>query len=144
MSPLGPRQARTQRLLRATLAVPDPTTLADARALVARYGLTVDDAVRRALNDAANESCKPGDAAFARAGFELIARPRGSLDAAIKVAVAAGYEIIDLGADLEGEDRSIAAEHAQLALQARAGSTGRHSLRRRAYRDRARHWARRT
>jgi glycerate 2-kinase len=100
--------------------VPDPTTLADARALVARYGLTVDDAVRRALNDAANESCKPGDAAFARARFELIARPRGSLDAAIKVAAAAGYEIIDLGADLEGEARSIAAEHAQLALQAHA------------------------
>ncbi len=45
---------------------------------------TVDDAVRRALDDPANESCKPGDAAFARARFELIARPRGSLDAAIK------------------------------------------------------------
>jgi glycerate 2-kinase len=100
--------------------VPDPTTLADARALVAHYGLTVDDAVRRALEDSANESCKPGDAAFARARFELIARPRGSLDAAIKVATAAGYEIIDLGADLEGEARAIAAEHAQLALQAHA------------------------
>jgi glycerate 2-kinase len=100
--------------------VPDPTTLKDARALVKHYGLTVDDAVRRALDDPANESCKPGDAAFARARFELIARPRGSLDAAIEVAAAAGYEIIDLGADLEGEARSIAADHAQLALQARA------------------------
>jgi glycerate 2-kinase len=100
--------------------VPDPTTLADARALVAHYGLTIDDAVRRALEEPANESCKPGDAAFARARFELIARPRGSLDAAIKVATAAGYEIIDLGADLEGEARAIAAEHAQLALQAHA------------------------
>jgi hydroxypyruvate reductase len=102
--------------------VPDPTTLEDARALVAQYGLTLDDAIRRALEDSANESCKPGDAAFARARFELIARPRGSLDAAIKVAAAAGYEIIDLGADLEGEARSIAAEHAQLALQAHAKS----------------------
>jgi hydroxypyruvate reductase len=100
--------------------VPDPTTLADARALVAQYGLTVDDAVRGALDDSANESCKPDDAAFARARFELIARPRGSLDAAIKVAAAAGYEVIDLGADLEGEARTVAAEHAHLALQARA------------------------
>src|ERR1700730_6306231 len=41
--------------------VPDLSTLADARALVARYNLTVDDAVRRALEDPGNESCKPGD-----------------------------------------------------------------------------------
>src|SRR6202163_5143449 len=64
--------------------VPDPTTLADARAIVAKYGLRVDDAIGRALDDAKNESCKPGDAAFARAQFELIARPRASLEAAIR------------------------------------------------------------
>jgi glycerate 2-kinase len=100
--------------------VPDPTTLADARAIVAKYDLAVDDAIRRALDDAGNESSKPGDAAFARAHFELIARPKASLDAAIKLARDAGYAIADLGADLEGEARSVAAEHAQLALQARA------------------------
>ncbi len=99
--------------------VPDPTTLADARALVAKYGLAVDDAVRRALDDPDNESCKPGDAAFARAQFELIARPKASLQAAIKLANDAGYDILDLGADLEGEARSVAADHARLALQAR-------------------------
>jgi hydroxypyruvate reductase len=99
--------------------VPDPTTLADARALVAKYGLTLDDAIGRALDHAGNESCKPGDAAFARARFELIARPRNSLDAAVKLARDAGYEIVDLGPDLEGEARSVAADHAKLALQAR-------------------------
>src|ERR1700722_13465184 len=100
--------------------VPDPTTLADARAIVAKYGLEVDDAIRLALDDANNESCKPGDAAFARAQFELIARPKASLDAAIKVAANAGYAIIDLGADLEGEARDVAADHAKLALKAQA------------------------
>jgi hydroxypyruvate reductase len=100
--------------------VPDPTTLSDARALVAKYGLQVDDAVRRALDDPANESCKPGDGAFARAQFELIARPKASLEAAIKLAKEAGYEIVDLGADLEGEARSVAADHGRLALDARA------------------------
>ncbi|MGA7995893.1 MAG: DUF4147 domain-containing protein [Bradyrhizobium sp.] len=100
--------------------VPDPTTLADARALVAKYGLQVDDAVRRALDDPANESCKASDPAFARAEFELIARPKASLEAAIKLAREAGYEIVDLGADLEGEARSVAADHARLALDARA------------------------
>ena len=99
--------------------VPDTTTLADARALVARYGLTVDDAVRRALDDPKNESCKPGDPAFARARFELIARPKASLDAAVKIAKDAGYAVVDLGADLEGEAREVAADHARLALKAR-------------------------
>jgi glycerate 2-kinase len=100
--------------------VPDPTTLADARALVAKYGLEVDDAVRRALDDPSNESCKPGDGAFARAQFELIARPKASLQAAIKLAKDAGYDVVDLGADLEGEARSVAADHARLVLDARA------------------------
>jgi hydroxypyruvate reductase len=100
--------------------VPDPTTLADARALVAKYSLKVDDAIRRALDDPGNESCKPGDSAFARAQFELIARPKASLDAAIRIAKDAGYDIIELGADLEGEARNVAADHAQLALQAHA------------------------
>ena len=100
--------------------VPDPTTLADARAIVAKYGLEVDDAIRRALEDSANESCKPGEPAFARTRFELIARPRASLDAVIGLAKDAGYETIDLGADLEGEAREVAADHARLALAARA------------------------
>jgi glycerate 2-kinase len=100
--------------------VPDPTTLADARAIVAKYNLAVDDAVRRALDDPKNESCKPGDPAFARAQFELIARPKASIDAAIRVAKDAGYAVIALGADLEGEARDVAAEHARLVLQARS------------------------
>jgi glycerate 2-kinase len=100
--------------------VPDPTTLADARAIVAKYRLEIDDAIRAALENPANESCKEGDPAFARATFELIARPRQSLDAAIKLARDAGYEITDLGADLEGEAREVAADHARRALEARA------------------------
>ena len=100
--------------------VPDPTTLADARAIIAKYGLQIDDAIRRALDDPGNESCKPGDPAFAHVTFELIARPKASLDAAAKLAKDAGYETIDLGADLEGEAREVAADHARLALKARA------------------------
>ena len=102
--------------------VPDPTTLSDARAIVAKYGLEVAAAVAKALDDPKNESCKPGDPAFARATFELIARPKASLDAAVRVAADAGYGIIDLGADLEGEAREVAADHARLALQARSQS----------------------
>lgn len=99
--------------------VPDPTTLADARAIIAKYDLQLDDAVRRALEAPNNESCKVDDPYFARARFELVAKPRVSLDAAIARATEAGYEIMDLGADLEGEAREVAAEHARLALDAR-------------------------
>ncbi len=99
--------------------VPDASTLADARAIVAQYGLKLDDAVRRALNDPANESCKPGDPAFANATFALIARPRDALDAAIARTKAAGYETLDLGSDVEGEAREVAAAHAAHARNAR-------------------------
>ena len=62
--------------------VPDPSTLADARAIVARYQLDLPEAVTRALNDPANESPKPGDAAFANTEFQLIARPADAFRAA--------------------------------------------------------------
>lgn len=100
--------------------VPDTTTLADAREIIARYGIKADDAVIAALNDPRNESCKPGDAAFARSDFRIIARPQESLDAAVAVARNAGYEIVALGADLEGEARDVATAHAQIALKAHA------------------------
>lgn len=100
--------------------VPDPSTLADARAVIAKYKLTPDAEIVAALADPQNESCKPGDAELSTARYAIIARPRDSLDAAILVAQLAGYETIDLGADLEGEAREVAADHAKLALKAKA------------------------
>jgi len=101
--------------------VPDPTTLADARAIVARYRLDLPDAVTRALNDPVNETPKPGDPVFAGTSFALAARPADALAAAEKKVRAAGYDCVMLGDSLEGEAREIAAEHAARAraLQAR-------------------------
>ncbi|AXK83171.1 glycerate kinase [Pseudolabrys taiwanensis] len=100
--------------------VPDPTTLADARAVIAKYKLDVPAAVTRALNDAANESPKPGDPVFAASEFHLAARPADSFAAAEKAVRAAGYECVSLGADVEGEAREVANEHARLAQSLRA------------------------
>lgn len=100
--------------------VPDPSTLADARAVIAKYKLTPDAEITRALADPQNESVKPGDLELAAASYAIIARPRDSLDAAIATARQAGYETLDLGADLEGEAREVAAAHAALALKAKA------------------------
>jgi glycerate 2-kinase len=92
--------------------VPDPTTLADARAIVAKYRLDLPPTVIQALNDPANESPKPGDAAFAHSAYRIIARPADALAAAQARAREAGYECVILGDRLQGEAREVAAEHA--------------------------------
>ncbi len=94
--------------------VPDPTTLADARALVGKYRLDLPEPVTHALADPANESPKPGASLFAAARYTILARPADALRAAQKRAEAAGYECIVLGDRLQGEAREVAAEHAKL------------------------------
>ncbi|MFN3659591.1 MAG: glycerate kinase, partial [Pseudolabrys sp.] len=100
--------------------VPDPSTLADARAIVAKFKLALPPAVMRALEDPANESPKPGDAAFAGARYALAARPADALAAAEAAVRAAGYDCISLGPDVEGEAREVAAAHARMARELRA------------------------
>lgn len=100
--------------------VPDPTTSADARAIVARYGLALPEAARRLLDDPANETPEPGDPCFAGSSFAVIARPADALAAAAEAAAAAGYEPVLLGADIEGEAREVARAHAALARAAKA------------------------
>ncbi|MGB7257110.1 MAG: glycerate kinase [Pseudolabrys sp.] len=100
--------------------VPDPTTLANARAIVARYKLDLPGAVGRALNDPHNESPKPGDAVFTESRFIIAARPADAIKAAEQAVRAAGYDCVALGADLEGEARDVAAEHARLARELQA------------------------
>src|SRR5688500_10177428 len=60
--------------------VADPTTLADARAVLERFAITPAAGIQSALQDPANESCKAGDPALAASRFSLIARPRDALD----------------------------------------------------------------
>jgi hydroxypyruvate reductase len=100
--------------------VPDPSTLAEARAIVAKYRLAVPDAVTRALSDPKNESPKPGDPEFAGSRFMLAVRPADSLRAAEATVKAAGYECVSLGDQVEGEAREVAKAHAALARDLRA------------------------
>lgn len=107
--------------------VPDPTTLADARAVIAKrrermtaLGLPVPEAVEKALAEPANETAKPGDPAFARSEYRIVATPARSLDAACQLARARGYEVVNLGDTLTGEARDVAQAHAKLAREARS------------------------
>ena len=100
--------------------VPDPTTLADARALVARYRLELPANVTAALADPRNETPKPGNPIFVDTDFVLGARPADSLAAAEATARAAGFDVVSLGDRVEGEAREVAAAHAKLAHELRA------------------------
>ncbi len=100
--------------------VPDPTTLAEARAVAKRYGLVLPEPVSRALEDRANKSPKPGDSVFNRTTFRLVARPADAFRAAEAAVRARGYECVFLGDRVEGEAREVAAAHARLARNLQA------------------------
>jgi glycerate 2-kinase len=97
--------------------VADPSTLADARAILARHRLDLPPAVERALAEPRNETPKPGDPAFAGSEFRLVARPADAFRAAEAEVRAGGYECVFLGDRLEGEARAVAAEHAKRARE---------------------------
>ncbi len=97
--------------------VPDVTTLAEARKILEKYKIIPSAPIAAALANPANESPKPGDPIFANTSFEIVAKPAASLEAAAAEARREGYEPVLLGADLEGEAREVAADHAKLALK---------------------------
>jgi glycerate 2-kinase len=100
--------------------VPDPSTLADARAIMIRYGLESSAAVQRALAEPANETPKPGDPRFASCSFALAMRPAEALHKVEGLVRAAGYDCINLGAGLQGEAREVAQRHAVLVREIKA------------------------
>jgi hydroxypyruvate reductase len=104
--------------------VPDPTALADARAIVTKYRLDLPQTVTRALSDPKNESPKPGDPAFAASVYRILARPADALAAAERHVRESGYDCIVLGDRLQGEAREVAAEHARIVRE-KAAAGGR-------------------
>jgi hydroxypyruvate reductase len=100
--------------------VPDPSTLADARGIAAKYRLELPQSVTAALNNPDNESPKPDNPVFAGGQFALAARPADSLRAAEAAVRAASYECVMLGDSVEGEARVVAKAHAKLARDLRA------------------------
>ncbi len=98
--------------------VPDPTTLADARAILARRKITPNDTLATLLSDPANETPKPGEPAFAGHRYAIIANGMTALRAAAEEARTQGYDVLMLGDRLMGEARALAQDHARLALSA--------------------------
>lgn len=99
--------------------VGDATTLAEARAILTRYGIEPPASVAAALADAANESPGPGDPLLARAETRVVAAPQASLEAAAAAARAAGVTPVILGDAIEGEAREVGRVMAGIARQVR-------------------------
>jgi hydroxypyruvate reductase len=101
--------------------VPDTTTFADARAVLAKYSIDEPASVLAHLAAQQSETPKPGDPIFMRTRFELIASPQESLRAAAAVALRQNITPIMLSDRIEGEARDVALVHAAIARQLRAG-----------------------
>ncbi len=99
--------------------VADPTTFAEARAILDKYALVVPETVRRHLSAARDETPKPRDWRLAETEAILIASPQKSLEAAAEVARRAGITPLILGDAIEGEAREVGAVMAGIAQQAR-------------------------
>jgi hydroxypyruvate reductase len=95
--------------------VPDPTTCADALAILKRYAIDLPPAARAGLESGAFESPKPGDARFAGHEVHVIATPQQSLEAAAALARAQGIVAHILSDEIEGESREVGKVHAALA-----------------------------
>jgi len=98
--------------------VPDTTTFAEARAILAKYGITSPSAVIEHLERAEDETPKAGDPRLARAETVMIATPQRSLEAAAAVAREAGVTPLILGDAIEGEAREVGTVMAGIARQA--------------------------
>ncbi len=87
--------------------VADPSTCADALAIVDRYRIALPPAGRQALTSGAAESVKPNDPRIAGNEVRMITAPQTALEAAARVARDAGYRAHVLGDSLEGEARDV-------------------------------------
>lgn len=97
--------------------VPDPTTCADALAIIRRYDIDVPPRVLEILTSGRGETPKPGDPRLGGIDTRMVATPQLALEAAAAVARAAGIPPVILGDSLEGEAREVGKVMAGIARQ---------------------------
>ena len=97
--------------------LPDPTTCAEALAILRKYQIAVPANVEQHLASGAGETPKPGDPRFARHVHNVIASAQHALEAAAATARAAGITPHILSNEIEGEARDVGLVHAAIAKQ---------------------------
>ena len=97
--------------------VADPTTCADALAILRRHAIEVSPNVLEILESGRGETLKPGNPRLAGAETRIIATPQMALEAAAEVANRAGVAAMILGDSIEGEAREVGNVMAGIARQ---------------------------
>ena len=97
--------------------VGDATTRQQAMEICQKYNLDLPPSVLSFLQSPDSETPKPDDERLVNTQTEIIAAPAMAVAQAEKECLAAGFKVINLGDDIEGEAREIAVEHAKLALE---------------------------
>lgn len=104
------------------LTVPDPSTYAQARSIIRKYGLEkslprkVLDLLSRGDDGLLEETPKPGDPIFANVTNVLLGTNYTGLKAAKAMAKALGYATAVLSSRIVGEAREVARVYAAIAL----------------------------
>lgn len=93
--------------------VPDPTTLADARAICAKYRIGLEF-------PELDETPKPGDRIFSKSHYVLVGSNALAVEAAALEARRLGFNTLVLSTFVEGEAREAARVHAGIAKEIRA------------------------
>lgn len=100
---------------------PDPTTYADALALLAHYNIgepkSALDILAAGKRGEREESLKPGDTIFKHVDNRMIATAQLSLHAAAKFFASQGYAPVILGDHVTGESREVAKVYGALAKE---------------------------
>ncbi|HTP24355.1 MAG TPA: glycerate kinase [Anaeromyxobacteraceae bacterium] len=97
--------------------VPDPTTCADAHAIMGGLGIELPRGVQALLESGDGETVKPDDPRLASADVRVVAAPQMALEAAAAVARQSGFAAHILGDSIEGEAREVGIAMAGLARQ---------------------------
>jgi hydroxypyruvate reductase/glycerate 2-kinase len=100
--------------------VADPSTCADALAILDRYRVDVPAAVRDHLESGAGETIKPGDPLLGTPDVRMIATPLMALQSAADLARQEGVPALILGDAIEGEAREVGRAMAGIAMSVAA------------------------
>ncbi len=95
--------------------VADTSTLRDASDIIAKYGIDPSPAIAAALANPANETPAADALGIAGGEMQIIAKARDALAAVRLLAHHQGYQVTDLGDQLQAEARHLGASHAALA-----------------------------
>jgi glycerate 2-kinase len=97
--------------------LPDPTTCAEALAILRKYRIDIPSRLAQHLDSGAGETPKPNDPRFTRNTHYVIATAQQALEAAAQTARTAGITPYILSDRMEGEACDVGLVHAALARQ---------------------------